>query len=178
MDSFQDTLRQIVQDFSVSNKDPGKGFSCETTFLKIIYAPLQSFIFSFVGQKLRRLKTCEQTSVRGPAINPIFILTKQMIVPSFASSAASKATVDGQKSSAAFSAIFIFGTGVIAPHTKWKPIKAPFFKSTASELEAKSIDFDGTNFYSRADGPSYNYRPLAGRQERNVDVLKLKAMLL
>lgn len=93
-----------------------------------------------------------------------------MTVPSFASSAASKATVDGEKSSAAFRAIFSFGTGVIAPHTKWRPIKAPFFKSAASELEAKSIGFDGTNSYSRADGPSYNHSGLAGRQERNVDV--------
>lgn len=63
-----------------------------------------------------------------------------------------------------------FGKGVIAPHTKWKPIKAPFFKCAASELEAKPIGFDGTNSYSRADGPSYNHSALAGRQERNVDV--------
>lgn len=82
-----------------------------------------------------------------------------------------KTTVDGEKSNAAFSAIFSFGTGVIAPHTKWKPIRALFFKSAASELEAKSIGFDGTNSYSRADGPSYNHSALAGRQERNVDVL-------
>lgn len=104
-----------------------------------------------------------------PAINLILILTKQMTVPSFASSAASKTTVDGEKSSAAFSAIFSFGTGVIAPHTKWKPIRAPFFKSAASELEAKSIGFDGANSYSRADGPSCNHSALAGRQEPNVE---------
>lgn len=92
-----------------------------------------------------------------------------MTVPSFASSAASQTSVDGEKSSAAFSAIFSFGTGVIAPHTKWKPIRAPFFNSAASELEAKSIGFDGTNSYSRADGLSYNDWALAGRQERKVE---------
>lgn len=91
-----------------------------------------------------------------------------MTVPWFASSAASKTTVDGEKSSAAFSAIFSFGTGAIAPHTKWKPIRAPFFKSAASELEAKFIGFDGPNSHSRANGPSYNHSALAGRQEHNV----------
>lgn len=116
MESLQDTPLQIVQDFSVLNKDPEKGFSCETSFFKIIYAPS------------RRLKKSAQTPVRGLAINLILILTKQMTVPSFASSAASKSTVDGEKSSAAFSAIFSFGIRVIAPHTKWKPIRAVFQK--------------------------------------------------
>lgn len=93
-----------------------------------------------------------------------------MTVPFFASSAASKTIVDEERSSAAFSAIFSFGTGVMATHTKWKPIRPPSFKSAASELEETSIGFDGANSYSRADGPSYNHLELAGRQERNVDV--------
>lgn len=93
-----------------------------------------------------------------------------MTVPSFASSTASETTVDGEKSSAAFSAIFSFGTGVMAPHTKWKPIRPPSFKSAASELEETSIGFDGANSYSQADGPSYNHWELAARQEHNVDV--------
>lgn len=60
-----------------------------------------------------------------------------MTVPSFASSAASQTSVDGEKSSAAFSAIFSFGTGVIAPHTKWKPIRAPFFNSACLRIRSE-----------------------------------------
>lgn len=50
--------------------------------------------------------------------------------------------MDGQKSSATFSAIFSFGTEIMATHPKWKETKPVSLKSTVLELEDTSTGFD------------------------------------
>lgn len=89
MESLQDALTQIVQDSSVLNKDSKKGFSWETTFFKHL-CTITVFHLLFYWSEIPQIKNGEQTPVQGAAINLILILTKQMSVPSFASSAVSK----------------------------------------------------------------------------------------
>lgn len=109
------------------------------------------------------------TSVRSDKSN--FYLGRQTTIPPTASSAATTSSSDGQNSSDTFSAIFSFGTKLMAPYTKWKTTKPVPFQSTASELENTFIGFDRANSNLQADGPSYEHPKLEDGQEHNAHIL-------
>lgn len=111
------------------------------------------------------------TSVRSDKSN--FYLGIKTTIPSTASSAVTTSSSDGLNSSGTFSAIFSFGTNIMAPYTKWKTTKPVSFQGTASELESTSIGFDRAKSNLQADGTSYEHPKLDGGQEHNVRVLNL-----
>lgn len=105
------------------------------------------------------------TSVRSD--RSFFYLGRQRSIPSTASSAATTSSSDGQNSIEPFSAIFSFGTKLMAPYIKWEATKRVSFQSTAFDLENRA------NSHLQADGPSYEHPELEDGQEGNVHILNL-----
>lgn len=100
-----------------------------------------------------------------------FYLGRQTTSHFTASSAAATSSSDRQNSTGTLSAIFSFGTKLMAPYTKWKATRPVPFQSSASESENTSTGFDRANSNLAADGPSYEHPKLVNEQEHNVHIL-------
>lgn len=90
-----------------------------------------------------------------------------------APSAVTTSFSDGQNSVETASAIFSFGTKLMALYTKWKATKPVLVQSSAFKSRSASSSFDSAKSNLAADGSSYEHQKLEDRQEHNVHLLNL-----
>lgn len=100
-----------------------------------------------------------------------FFLGRQRTIPSNDIFAATTSSSDRHNSSESLSAIFSFGTKLMASYTKWKTTKPVSFQSPAAFEQNTSIGFDMGNSNLPADGPSYEHQKLEDGQEVYVQLL-------
>lgn len=92
-------------------------------------------------------------------------LGRQTTMPSTASSAATATSNDET-----FSAIYSFGTKLMAPYTKWETTKPEPFQSSAFESDNTTTGFYRANSNLQADGPSYEHPKLRDGQQPNMHI--------